>query len=143
MTTDYLTVAFSRKSQKWQNSFPENKFPRFGHIRTNNADLRGPENGKTHFRKTSFLVLTTSAQIMPTFWRTIRHFFAWTFLNILNVNIFESILHVDNCVLKKFRKLPSARRIFPKVFRRSHFWTSILVHFLKIFSSLVQTHFEI
>ena len=80
---------------------------------------------------------------MPTFWRTIGHFFAWTFLNILNVNIFESILHVDNCVLKKFRKLPSARRIFPKVFRRSHFWTSILVHFLKIFSSLVQTHFEI
>jgi hypothetical protein len=41
-------------------------------------------------------------------------------------------------VLKKFRKLPSARRIFPKVFRRSHFWTSILVHFLKIFSTLVQ-----
>ena len=41
-------------------------------------------------------------------------------------------------VLKKFRKLPSARRIFPKVFRRSDFWTSILVHFLKIFSTLVQ-----
>ena len=67
MTTDYLTVAFSWKSRKWQNSFPENKFTRFGHIRTNNADLRGPENGKTHFRKTSLLVLTTSAQIMPTF----------------------------------------------------------------------------
>jgi hypothetical protein len=45
--------------------------------------------------------------------------------------------------LKKFRKSPSAARFFPKVFRRSHFWTSILVHFLKNFSSLVQSHFEI
>ena len=38
--------------------------------------------------------------------------------------MFESIYDVMQCVPKKFRKLPSARRIFPKVFRRSHFWTS-------------------
>jgi hypothetical protein len=39
---------------------------------------------------------------------------------------------------KKFRKLPSARRIFPKRFRGFDFWTYFLCPFLKIFSTLVQ-----
>ena len=43
---------------------------------------------------------------------------------------------------KKFRKLPSARRIFTKVFRRSHFWTYFSCPFLKIFSTLVQIRIE-
>jgi hypothetical protein len=43
---------------------------------------------------------------------------------------------------KKFRKLPSARRIFPKVFRRSHFWTYFSCPFLKNFSTFVQIRIE-
>jgi hypothetical protein len=43
---------------------------------------------------------------------------------------------------KKFRKTPSARRIFPKVFRRSHFWTYLSCPFLKTFSTLVQIRIE-
>ena len=43
---------------------------------------------------------------------------------------------------KKFRKTPSARRIFPKVFRRSHFWTYFSCPFLKTFSTLVQIRIE-
>ena len=78
-----------------------------------------------------------------TFWREILHFFAWRVLPMFYFYENESIYDMGKCVLKKFRKLPSARRIFPKVFRRSHFWTSILVHFLRNFSSLVQPHFEI
>jgi hypothetical protein len=42
----------------------------------------------------------------------------------MDANIFKSIYDVRKQVPKKFRKSPSARRIFPKVFRRSHFWTS-------------------
>jgi hypothetical protein len=43
---------------------------------------------------------------------------------------------------KKFRKLPSARRIFPKVFRGLCFWTYFLCPILKNFSSLVQIRIE-
>jgi hypothetical protein len=43
---------------------------------------------------------------------------------------------------KKFRKLPSARRIFPKVFRGLDFWTYFSCPFLKIFSTLVQIRIE-
>jgi hypothetical protein len=74
----------------------------------------------------------------PRFGAQMCIFFARRFLNIKMFVDFCSIYHVGESVLKKFRKLPSARRIFPKVFRRSHFWTSILVHFLKNFSTLVQ-----
>jgi hypothetical protein len=65
------------------------------------------------------------------------------FSSTRHINQIRIIYGVAHLVPKKFRKLPRAARFFPKVFRRSHFWTSILVHFLKIFSSLVQSHFEI
>ena len=58
------------------------------------------------------------------FWRQIAHFLSRRYLHFLLFTFFESIYDVIACVPKKFRKLPSARRIFPKVFRRSHFWTS-------------------
>jgi hypothetical protein len=44
---------------------------------------------------------------------------------------------------KKFRKLPSARRICTKVFRRSHFWTFFLSIFSKFFRVLNIVKFDI
>ena len=46
------------------------------------------------------------------------------------------------CAPKKFRKLPSAARFFPKRFRGFDFWTYFLCPFLKNFSSLVQIRIE-
>jgi hypothetical protein len=91
-------------------------------------------------------VCPNSAHQIPdfgAFWHPIVHFVARRFLPIFIFRCYESIYGVMTLVPKKFRKLPSARRIFPKVFRRSHFWTSILVHFLRNFSSLVQSRIEI
>ena len=94
-----------------------------------------PKFGKTHFRKTGLPLFGTST---PRFGAQMCIFFARRFWNLNNLVAFHTIYHVGESVLKKFRKLPSARRIFPKVFRRSHFWTSILVHFLRNFLTLVQ-----
>ena len=102
-----------------------------------------PYFGKTHFPKTRLTEIGTVAQRFPAFCSNNVNFLAWRFWHFFIFIIFKSIYNVIKCVPKKFRKLPSARRIFPKVFRRSHFWTSILVHFLENFSSLVQSHFEI
>ncbi len=41
---------------------------------------------------------------------------------------------------KKFRKTPSARRIFPKVFRRSRFWTSMMSIFQNFFDSCANSN---
>jgi hypothetical protein len=79
-----------------------------------------PKFGKTHFSKTCLPILGTS---MRPFWREIGYFFARSFLRIVAFIFFNSMYGVDKNGPKKFRKLPSARRIFPKVFRRSHFWT--------------------
>ena len=108
-----------------------------------NHSVGCPYFGKTHSWKTGSPVWGTVAQRFPVFCSNNVHFLARSFWHIFIFILFESIYDVIACVPKKFRKLPSARRIFPKVFRRSHFWTSILVHFPGNFSSLVQTHFEI
>ena len=97
-----------------------------------------PKFSKTFFWKTRLPVLGTSARRFWAFWRVNVHFFARRFLPIFIFRICESIYGLACMRPKKFRKLPSTRRIFQKVFRRSHFWTSILVNFLKIFSTLVQ-----
>ena len=83
-----------------------------------------PKFGKTFSWKTRLTVLGTVAQIFPAFWHANVHFLARSFWHIFIFIMFESIYDVMQCVPKKFRKLPSARRFFPKVFRRSHFWTS-------------------
>ncbi len=101
-----------------------------------------PKNGETHFWKTRLAEIGTVAQIIPRFGHKIVHFSAWSFWHIFNSIYNESIYHAVKCDPKKFRKLPSAVRFFPKVFRRSRFWTSIFVHFLKIFSSLVQSRIK-
>ena len=54
----------------------------------------------------------------------IVHFLASRFFTKFSFRIWETMYGVACMRPKKFRKLPSARRIFPKVFRRSHFWTS-------------------
>jgi hypothetical protein len=109
-----------------------------------------PKNGKTFFRKTQMCVLGTSAQTGApngAFWAPNGAFWAISplgdFSSPQRMEHAHTIYGLAHLVPKKFRKLPSAARFSPKVFRRSHFWTSILVHFLKIFSSLVQSHFEI
>jgi len=94
---------------------------------------------------------------MVHFWRPMVHFWRSTGLfgaqrGFLALGDFSGRQRIEHArtiyglsvnILKKFRKSPSAARFFPKVFRRSHFWTSILVHFLKNFSSLVQSRIEI
>jgi hypothetical protein len=109
-----------------------------------------PKNGKTFFRKTQMCVLGTSAQTGApngAFLAPNGAFLAISplgdFSSPQRMNHTHTIYGLSVNSLKKFRKSPSAARFFPKVFRRSHFWTSILVHFLKNFSSLVQSHFEI
>jgi hypothetical protein len=53
----------------------------------------------------------------------------------LNYIINHCIYGVPNNGLKRFRKLPSNARIFPKGFRRSHFRTSFLSIFQNFFDS--------
>jgi hypothetical protein len=55
----------------------------------------------------------------------------------------QTIYGLSVNILKKFRKLPRAARFFPKRFRGFDFWTYFLCLILKIFSSLVQSYFEI
>jgi hypothetical protein len=56
---------------------------------------------------------------------------------------YQTIYGLSVNILKKFRKLPRAARFFPKRFRGFDFWTYFLCPILKIFSSLVQSYFEI
>jgi len=120
-------------SQKRENLFLENSNARFGHIRANRGTqwcIFGAQRGFLA-PNGAFLAPNGAFLALGDFSGRQRIEYAHTIYG-LSVNI-----------LKKFRKSPSAARFFPKVFRRSHFWTSILVHFLKNFSSLVQSHFEI
>jgi hypothetical protein len=52
----------------------------------------------------------------------------------------HSIYGLSNNDPKKFRKTPSARRIFPKVFRRSRFWTSMMSIFQNFFDSCANSN---
>ena len=122
---------FCRMSQKWGNSFPENTFRPFEDCCTNisgvwvqNISSDVPKTGKHFPRKHVWPKMGHQSGIIASKWGQMCIFSARRFGIIADANIFKSIYHATNCVLKKFRKLPSARRIFPKVFRRSHFWTS-------------------
>ena len=126
-----------------QNLFLENMFAQIRHIKV-------PKSAQTfrrmcQIRQNLFLenMFAQIRHIKPPISLIMCILVARSFLLIFIFRFYESIYGLDASVPKKFRKLPSARRIFPKVFRRSHFWTSILVHFLRNFSSLVQSHFEI
>lgn len=50
-------------------------------------------------------------------------------------HFYHCIYGLSTNVPKKFRKTPSNARIFPKVFRRSRFWTSFMSIFWKFFDS--------
>ena len=118
-------------SQKRGNIFPENTFGRNRHCCTKISGIWGPKhfvgcpkNGETFSQKTRLAENGTSNGHFYPKMGTNVHFSARRFWINSYADIFKSIYHIEKCVLKKFRKLPSARRIFPKVFRRSHFWTS-------------------
>lgn len=98
-----------------------------------------PKNGKTFSRKTRNPGLGTVAQIFSAFWRQIVHFLAWRFWYFYFYVFYVSIYDVVQCGPKKFRKLPSNARFFPKGFRHVHFRTYFLVHLLEIFLTLVQS----
>jgi len=59
------------------------------------------------------------------------------------VKKFHSIYGLSIIDPKKFRKTPSARRIFPKVFRRSRFWTSMMSIFQNFFDSCANSNRKI
>jgi hypothetical protein len=88
---------FRRMSRIRQNLFRENTFAQIRHIKMPISGILAPNCA---------------------FWLLEGFVPLFIFRN------YESIYGLDASVPKKFRKLPSARRIFPKVFRRSHFWTS-------------------
>jgi hypothetical protein len=82
-----------------------------------------PKNGKTFSRKTRLPVLGTVAQMFSGFWRQNVHFLAWSFWYFYFYDFYVSIYDVVHHGPKKFRKLPSNARFFPKRFRHVHFWT--------------------
>ena len=129
---------FCRMSRIRQNSFLENMFAHFEDI--NAPFWREIFYRMSRIRQNSFQknMFAHFGDINAPFDAQMCVFFARRFWHFNIFVAFGTIYHVGESVLKKFRKLPSARRIFPKVFRRSHFWTSILVHFLRIFLTLVQ-----
>ena len=71
-----------------------------------------------------------------------HHAPAWRNRRKIGRMFHETIYAVMTCAPKKFRKLPSAARFFPKRFRGFDFWTYFLCPFLKNFSSLVQIRIE-
>jgi hypothetical protein len=103
--------------------FGKTRLPKFGTSKPRfrpQPSVGCAQIGKTFFWKTRLPKFGTSK---PRFRHPIMHFVARRFLPIFIFRGYESIYGVMTLVPKKFRKTPSARRIFPKVFRRSHFWT--------------------
>ena len=98
-----------------------------------------PKNGKTFSRKTRLPILGTVAQMFSGFWRQNVHFLAWSFWYFYFYIFYVSIYDVVHHGPKKFRKLPSNARFFPKRFRHVHFWTYFSCLIPEIFLTLVQS----
>ena len=129
--------------QKGPTLFSENKKSRFWDMPPTWAP---PDFGKSFFPKTRYPVFGTCLQNgrrNGSKWppngpkmHAWSHFCKHDFTNRDTINGLVFFAP------KKFRKIPSARRICTKVFRRSHFWTFFLSIFSKFFRVLNIVKFD-
>ena len=68
---------------------------------------------------------------------------AWSNRKKLHIYNYHTIYRVMHCVPKKFRKTPSNASNFPKGFRRSHFWTSMMSYSWNFFDSCANSNRKI
>ena len=119
--------------------FPKTRYPVFGTCLRNGHPLN---LAKAFFRKQDAPFLGHASKMGAKMGRNRAKMHAWSHFCKNGFTKREIINGLVFFGPKKFRNLPSARRICTKVFRRSHFWTFFLSIFSKFFRVLNIVKFD-